>query len=155
MKTVVLTECEVKNMPDCEIFDLNKLNPKDCVGCWTCWWKTPGRCAFHDLDEFYHQYITADRVIIFAKVSQCFVSGTLKTLFDRLIPHFLPYVVYDTGESMHMPRYEKYPDIEFYYEGSFDTEQDETIFTDYIHRAFYQFHSKNCIVRPGAQWRGI
>jgi hypothetical protein len=148
MKTVVIKECENITIQDALTFDLSQMDVKNCSGCWTCWWKTPGRCVNKDLDEFYHEYITADKAIYLAKVKKGFVSGNLKTLFDRMIPLYLPYVTYTTGESMHVPRYEKYPDIEFYYEGEFENAHSRKIFEDYINRVFYQFHSKNIIVKP-------
>jgi multimeric flavodoxin WrbA len=148
MKTVIIKECEDITIPCETTFDLMKMGIKDCTGCWTCWWKTPGRCIYKDLDEFYHQYITADKAIFFSKVTKGFVSGNLKTLFDRMIPLYLPYITYKTGESMHVPRYEKYPDIEFYYDGKFETEDSRQIFVDYINRVFYQFYSKNITIKP-------
>lgn len=92
------------------------------------------------------------KVIIFSKLSQGFVSGNLKTLFDRMIPLFLPYISYKTGESMHLPRYEKYPQIEFYYQGDFASIEDKEIYEDYIHRTSYQFYSKCEIVKPIAEF---
>lgn len=148
MKTIIVTECENISVPYTTTFDLKKMGIKDCVGCWTCWWKTPGRCAFKDLDEFYHSYIVADKVIFLSKVSKGFVSGNLKTLFDRMIPLFLPYVTLATGESRHIPRYDKYPDIEFYFDGEFDNLNYRKIFTDYIARVFDQFYSQNLVIKP-------
>ncbi|MCL0065313.1 flavodoxin family protein [Dehalococcoidia bacterium] len=148
MRTVVIKECESIKIPNDFTFDLSQMEVKDCIGCWSCWWKTPGRCAYEDLNEFYHQYITADKAIYFSKITKGFVSGNMKTLFDRMIPLYLPYVTYTLGESMHVPRYEKYPDIEFYYEGKFETPASRQIFVDYINRVFYQFHSKNITVKP-------
>lgn len=142
MKTVVIKECGYFDIP-CEYkLDLSEITVKDCIGCWSCWLKTPGRCVHKDLDEFYKAYVEADKVVIFSKVSQGFISGNLKTLFDRMIPLFLPYITYQTGESMHIPRYEKYPEIEFYYQGDFESAEDKEIYEDYIHRTFYQFYSK-------------
>lgn len=155
MKTLIVDECNHSDVIAVDTFDLAKTQIQDCIGCWTCWWKTPGKCIYHDLDLFYHQYITADKVIFFSKVSKGFVSGNLKTLFDRMLPLFLPYTRYQTGESMHVPRYQSYPDIEFYYEGDFDTIEDCNIFTDYIYRVFYQFHSSRITVRPIAEWRAL
>jgi multimeric flavodoxin WrbA len=152
MKRVVIRECGEIDIPSQYIFDLTKMPVKDCIGCWSCWLKTPGRCIHKDLDEFYRAYLNADKVIIFSKVTQGFISGSLKTLFDRMIPLFLPYITYKTGESMHVPRYEKYPDIEVYYKGEFLSEEDKKIYEDYIHRAFYQFHSKCEIVKPISQF---
>lgn len=148
MKTVVIKELDNIKIPELYTLDLNKTIVKDCIGCWSCWWKTPGRCNYQDLNEFYHQYITADKAIFFSKVVKGFVSGNLKTLFDRMIPLYLPYTTYKTGESMHVPRYDKYPVIEFYYEDKFETPAGRQIFVDYINRVFYQFYSKDIIVKP-------
>lgn len=155
MRTVVIKECESIVIPNDFTFDLTEMDVKYCSGCWTCWWKTPGRCIYKDLDGFYHQYITADKAIYFSKVTKGFVSSNLKTLFDRMIPLYLPYVTYKTGESMHVPRYEKYPDIEFYYDGEFETTQSEQIFVDYINRVFYQFHSKNITVKSIKEFTAV
>ena len=147
-KSVIITETGTIPAANAYTLDLRHTEVRDCIGCWTCWWKTPGRCTFKDLDEFYHHYITADRAIFFSQVTRGFVSGRLKTLFDRMIPLYLPYTEYSTGESMHVPRYDRYPDIEFYYQGSFDTPAARQIFVDYIQRVFYQFHSANTFVKP-------
>ena len=148
MKTVVIKECENIIIPDVYTLDFTKIVVKDCKGCWSCWWKTPGRCTYKDLNEFYHQYITADKAIYFSEVTKGFVSGNMKTLFDRMIPLYLPYTTYKSGESMHVPRYEKYPDIEFYHKGKFNTSASHQIFVDYINRVFYQFYSENISIKP-------
>ena len=148
MKKIVIKEFKDIEIPDVFTLDLTQKMVKDCKGCWSCWWKTPGRCVFEDLNEFYHHYITADKAIYFSKVTRGFVSGNLKTLMDRMIPLYLPYVNYKTGESMHDPRYDKYPDIDFYYEDNFETPNGRQIFVDYINRVFYQFHSEKITVKP-------
>src|SRR6056297_3283632 len=147
MKTIVITEYENNSASADYTLDLAKAEIKDCIGCWSCWWKTPGRCAFSDLDEFYHQYVTADKAVYVSKVTCGFVSGALKTLFDRMIPLYLPYTTYKTGESMHVPRYDSYPDIEFYFEDNFDSSSGRQIFVDYINRVFYQFYSKQIVIK--------
>lgn len=148
MKTVVIKEIEGRKVEAAFTLDFRERKVKGCTGCWTCWWTTPGTCALKDLEDFYHEYITADWAIYFSKVSRGFVSSNLKTLFDRMLPLYLPYISYDTGESMHVKRYEKYPDIEFYYEGEFEDEDSRKIFVDYVNRVFYQFHNKNITIKP-------
>lgn len=146
MKTVVIRECGNINMDSIYELDLNKMDPKDCIGCWSCWMKTPGKCIHNDLNEFYGKYLEADRIVIFSEIKKGFISGKMKTIFDRLIPHFLPYVEVSKDGSNHEPRYEKYPDIEFYYEGDFYTDNGRQILEDYIKRTFTQFRSKNILV---------
>lgn len=148
MKQVVVREYGDIDLP-CEYeLDLRETRVKDCLGCWSCWLKTPGRCAHFDLDEFYRAFLAAQKVVIFSKVSHGFVSGDLKTLFDRMIPLYLPYLTYKSGESMHIPRYETYPEVEVYYEGEFASPEDQKIYVDYIFRTFHHFYCPCKIVKP-------
>lgn len=153
MKTTVISECGSKDIQCDFLLDLDKADVKDCLGCWTCWLKKPGRCAYSDLDEFYKAFLSADKVILFSKVKQGFVSGKMKTLFDRMIPLYLPYITYKSGESMHYPRYERYPEIEVYYEGEFETEEERKIYIDYMHRLCYQFLCKCDVVKPISEYQ--
>lgn len=152
MKTIVVKELENIHIEEPCVLDFTKKDFKSCCGCWTCWWKTPGKCIFKDLNNFYQEYVAADKVIFFAKVKMGFVSGDMKSLFDRMIPLFMPYTSIASGESMHIKRYEKYPDIEFYYEGDFISEEAKTVFEAYVHRVFYMFLSKNIKVAPVAEY---
>lgn len=158
MKTVVIRELGNYELESIYELDLTENQIKDCCGCWNCWLKTPGRCINKDLDQFYFKYLEADKVLIFSKVTKGFVSGNLKSLFDRMIPLFLPQIEIvstgaTTGQFKHLPRYEKYPDIEFYYEDNFATEEGKQIFEDYIYRTFDQFDSKNITVKTLEQYR--
>ena len=153
MKTIIVNELESLKFSNIYVLNLKELNIKDCVGCWTCWWKTPGICIFKDLNEFYHQYVTADKVIFFCSVKNDFVSGEIKNLFDRMIPLFMPYTYIETGESMHVMRYDKYPDIEFYYDGEFVSETGRKVYEDYVNRVFYQFFSKNISVKHISEYQ--
>ena len=152
MKTAVVRECSGVEMPGLYTLDLRKTQVRDCTGCWSCWLKTPGRCVCRDLDGFYRAWLDADKVIIFTQVSKGFVSGKLKTLFDRMLPLYLPYITYKSGESMHLPRYAKYPEAEVYYQGEFASAEEKKHYEDYIRRVFYHFRSKCDAVRPIAQF---
>ncbi|QQO07756.1 flavodoxin family protein [Breznakiella homolactica] len=154
MKTVIVREYGDVAGPCGYLLDLRKITVRNCTGCWSCWQKTPGRCAQKDLDEFYRAFLAADRVIFFLKSSHGFVSGNVKSLFDRMIPHYLPYTSYATGESMHEPRYEQYPDAEVYYEDTFETEEERELYTDYLNRVFYQFHISCTVIRPAGEYAG-
>jgi len=153
MKRVIISETGESGLPSEFLLDLSETAVKDCIGCWSCWVKTPGRCVHKDLDEFYRAYISADKAVFFTKLSKGFVSGNLKSLFDRMIPLYLPFISYETGESMHLPRYEKYPDIEVYYEGTFENADGQAIFEDYIKRTFYQFHCELKIIKPVGEYK--
>lgn len=147
MKTLVIREFGDYKVPDAICIDLEKTELKNCVGCWTCWWKTPGVCVYKDLENYYRGYVNADKAIFFAKLESGFVSNRLKTLFDRMIPLVLPYTTFAEGGTWHTPRYPKYPDIVFYYDYDFQDKEDAGIFHDYIQRVFTQFYSKEICIR--------
>lgn len=147
MKTVVIRECGNINMDSIYEMDLSKMDPEDCIGCWSCWLKTPGKCINNDLNEFYAKYLEADKIVIFSDIKKGFVSGKIKTIIDRLIPHFLPYIEVLADGCNHEARYEKYPDIEFYFNGEFYSNDGRQILEDYIKRTFTQYRSKNIIVK--------
>jgi hypothetical protein len=153
MKTLVIKECGDINIDSIYELDLRKMDPKDCLGCWNCWLKTPGKCVHKDLNDFYKKYLEADRVVVFSNVKKGFVSGRLKTVLDRMIPLYLPYVEAAEGGCNHVPRYEKYPDIEFYYEGSFDAQDGREILGDFVTRTFTQFRSKNISIKEMKEFK--
>ena len=153
MNTLMIREFGDFRIPDSNCFDLTKTNIADCIGCWTCWWKTPGICIHEDLADFYRSYINADKVIIFAKLENGFVSSKLKTLLDCMIPLFLPYTIFEKGGTWHVPRYPKYPAIEFYFNYEFEEEADAHILHDYIHKVIEQFHSKEICIGHVSQFQ--
>lgn len=148
MKTLVIKEFNGYPIPDSACFDLSEAEMKNCAGCWTCWWKTPGICIYKDLEDFYRSYVNADRAVIFAKPENGFISSRMKTLLDRMIPLYLPYTMSAKGGTWHLPRYPKYPDIMFYYDYDFHSEDERQVFHDYIRKVFEQFHSKQICIRP-------
>lgn len=152
MKTIIVNDIPQINLAF-DTYDLTQMQVKDCLGCFSCWKKTPGKCVFHDLDQFYHDYVTGNMVIFFVSISKGFISGQLKTLFDRMLPLFLPYTSWQTGESMHVPRYDRYPDVKVFYDGNFESVNEESLFKDYIYRVFYQFHSKNISISSVLEYK--
>ena len=99
------------------------------------------------MDDFYRAYLHAECVTFFLAASKGFVSSRFKTAMDRMIPLFLPYTAYHTGESMHVKRYERYPDIRIFYGGDLRNDKEDQLFVDYLHRCFYQFHSSHIDIK--------
>ena len=46
MKTIVIKECTDISIENTFTFDLSKITIAHCAGCWSCWWKTPGKCVW-------------------------------------------------------------------------------------------------------------
>lgn len=133
MKTFIIKEFDVPVPKETAVLDLSQITLKHCLGCWSCWWTTPGRCVHKDLDEFYRNFLAADQVYLYCDVSQGFVTSNMKALIDRMIVLVLPYISWDTGESLHEPRYEKYPAVDVIYNGTFLPGEEDT-FTAYWKR---------------------
>lgn len=77
-----------------EYFKLKDLIIHHCIGCYTCWTKTPGECIYKDdMTELRKKYREAD-LIIFASPLYIFnVTGILKDFMDRLLPILKPYML--------------------------------------------------------------
>jgi multimeric flavodoxin WrbA len=79
---------------------------KPCLGCFSCWIKTPGQCVIKDdMAEILSQ-ITGNDIIVYATPLYVFnVSGLMKNFLDRSIPLALPYSEKDEqGLTRHLRR---------------------------------------------------
>ena len=113
-----------------------------CIGCWNCWLKTPGRCVMKDqTSELYRDYVYSHTVILLMDTAQGFINHQAKAFLDRTIPHYHPYIEMVDGECHHAARYERYPDMVFYYDAKELTKNEEQIIEDYLYRTAYHFKS--------------
>ncbi len=127
---------------DVIVYDSINTEIKDCIGCWSCWWKTPGKCALNDdAYKLYKDYINSDEVVILFHTENGFIDGKGKTFLDRLIQHYLPYIKIKNGECVHLKRYDKYPVINFYFEKDGLSNEEVKVIKDYLARMAYHFQS--------------
>lgn len=153
MKVFVVKEYDAPIPPGAPVLDLSQRPLHQCIGCWCCWLNTPGRCVFRDLDEFYREFLSADVVRYYCSVSQGFVSANMKALIDRMIPLVLPYISWPQGESLHDPRYDKYPSAQVFYRGEFLPGEEEA-FVAYWKRTLGMMFVKDVDIRrdePGRE----
>jgi hypothetical protein len=69
-----------------------KLEP--CIGCYSCWVQTPGRCIHSDgMERGLEAWSTADLVVIGTPVYHGCMTGLMKTFLDRLLPRYEPWLV--------------------------------------------------------------
>lgn len=115
---------------------------KSCIGCWNCWLKTPGRCVMNDLmSSIYPDYVNSESVIILMDTAMGFVDYNAKAFLDRTIPHYHPYIEIVDGECHHLARYERYPDMYFYFDTKDVTEYEAQVIEDYLYRTAYHYQS--------------
>ncbi len=124
-------------------FHLADMKIHQCIGCWSCWWKTPGLCAIKDdAEPIMKAVIHSDMVVFASPVIAGFTSSLLKKIQDRLIVLIHPYIEPIKGECHHRKRYDKYPDMALLMQKEADTDdEDEKIIADIYKRLAINFHS--------------
>lgn len=89
-----------------EIF-VDKLELNPCLGCFSCWNKTPGECVIKDdMQEVIEKLRWADITIWSFPLYYFSVPGKLKTLIDRQLPMVLPFMEKDAKSGSHPARYD-------------------------------------------------
>jgi multimeric flavodoxin WrbA len=132
-----------------EQFNLNEMNLHYCTGCWSCWWKTPGKCAIKDdAERIFKSVIKSEFVVFASPIYAGFTSSLLKQITDRLIVLLHPYIEINQKEMHHKKRYDNYPKIGLILQRENDTDsEDIKIITDIYKRFAINFHSKLCYVK--------
>jgi putative sterol carrier protein len=82
---------------------LRKKKIQNCIGCYTCWTKTPGKCIHKDdmTEELFPKYIGSDIVIFATPLYFYSVTAGMKTFIDRTIPMAEPFMIERNGKSSH------------------------------------------------------
>lgn len=106
--------------------DLRSLDIRYCLGCFSCWVKTPGECVIADDSALVcRAAINSDLVIFASPIIMGFVSADLKRALDKMIPLVHPYLVIDRGEIHHRKRYKHYPALGLLLARSADTDKED------------------------------
>ena len=88
-----------------EYFDLSRLKIANCVGCFGCWTKTPGRCVIRDdAVRVYPCIAASDRVLYVSRVRYGGYDVPMKTMLERAIPVQQAFLRLHRGETHHVQR---------------------------------------------------
>ena len=90
---------------------LNREDLKPCLGCISCWLKTPGQCIITNdpANDIVRKQVNADAIIFISKITYGGFSADIKAFLDRSIQNISPYFK-DYGGEMHQPkRYKRFP----------------------------------------------
>lgn len=89
---------------------MGSLELRPCLGCFSCWNKTPGQCCIRDdMGQVIEKLLWADVIIWSFPLYYFSVPGPLKNLIDRQLPMVLPFMAEDggeTGSGSHPARYD-------------------------------------------------
>ena len=86
-----------------EVINLHKKNINNCIGCFTCWTKTPGRCIHKDdmTGELFGKWLESDMVVYATPLYNYGVNATLKVFMERTIPSMEPFFEVQDGRMFH------------------------------------------------------
>ncbi|MBN1102148.1 MAG: flavodoxin family protein [Deltaproteobacteria bacterium] len=99
---------------DVEVVKLREKSIKHCIGCFTCWTKTPGVCIHRDdmSGELFPKWLNADLVVYATPLYHFTVNAKLKAFIERTLPVLQPFFVQVKGHTAH-PFREKPPKAVF------------------------------------------
>lgn len=77
-----------------KLIHIRQLDLNPCIGCYTCWVRTPGVCIYKDpMATIIEEYDQADLVIFGTPLYHFSMSGLMKTFIDRLLPRNEPWLI--------------------------------------------------------------
>ena len=95
-----------------DVIPLRKKNVKRCIGCYTCWSKTPGQCLHKDdmTSELFPKWLDAEMVVYATPLYNYTMNATLKAFIERTLPSLLPFFETQDKRMFH-PLRSKAPNI--------------------------------------------
>jgi len=85
------------------VVNLREKNIKNCIGCFTCWTKTPGRCLQKDdmTNELFPKWLEADLVVYATPLYYHFMNAAMRTFLERTLPAIQPFFAQSEGKTYH------------------------------------------------------
>jgi multimeric flavodoxin WrbA/putative sterol carrier protein len=106
-KTGLMLEALIKGMrkagADVESIHLRKKVVKNCIGCFTCWTKTPGICLHKDdmALELFPKWLSADIAVYATPLYHFTMNATMKAFIERTLPLLEPFFSRHDGKTTH------------------------------------------------------
>lgn len=88
------------------------LDINGCLSCFSCWWKTPGKCVHRDdMDWILPKIPEADILLLGTPVYGRNTTHYLQRLLERTFSFSLPEMQVKDGETTHPGRIRKFPQL--------------------------------------------
>ena len=77
---------------EAETLYLRNYKIKHCLGCFSCWVKTPGRCVQKDdmAEELFERYLSADLAVLATPLYHYNMNARMKMFIERTLPMVSP-----------------------------------------------------------------
>jgi multimeric flavodoxin WrbA len=86
-----------------EVVNLREKKIEYCIGCFTCWTKTPGNCIHKDdmTKELFPKWLKSDLVVYATPLYHYTVNAEMKAFFERTLPVLEPFFEQRDNRTMH------------------------------------------------------
>lgn len=106
---LILSDCslpiQIPEREEVKWINLSELNISNCVGCFGCWTKTPGRCVIRDdATRVYPLIAASDKVLYVSRIKYGGYDTIMKTMLERAIPVQQAFLRIVQGETHHVQR---------------------------------------------------
>jgi len=111
-KTEMLLNPLVEGMRDAgadvEVVNLREKKIRYCIGCFTCWTKTPGECIHKDdmTKELFPKWLNSDLAVYATPLYHYTVNAEMKAFIERTLPISEPFFEQRDNRSGHPLRQE-------------------------------------------------
>lgn len=114
--------------------DLSSLKIANCIGCFGCWTKTPGKCVLRDdAVKVYPLIAKSDTLLYVTRVRYGCFDTVMKTILERAIPIQQAFLRLSDGETHHVQREVALKDAVILAYGTID-EEEKRIFENLVER---------------------
>jgi multimeric flavodoxin WrbA/putative sterol carrier protein len=110
-KTGMLLDALVEGMREAgaqvETIHLRQKKINNCMGCFTCWSKSPGVCIHKDdmTNELFPKWLEADVAVYATPLCHFTVNASMKAFIERTLPVREPFIHRRDGNSFHPVRH--------------------------------------------------
>lgn len=96
---------EIEENKDIKYIDLSSMKIANCVGCFGCWTKTPGKCVIRDDATKVYPFIAESSSAIYVShIKYGGYDSVMKTMLERAIPIQQAFIRIHQGETHHVQR---------------------------------------------------
>lgn len=90
-----------------EVVNLREKNIEYCIGCYTCWTKTPGKCLHNDdmTNELFPKWIDSDLAVYATPLYNFTLNAEMKAFMERTLPFMEPFFEQRKNRSAHTLRH--------------------------------------------------
>ncbi len=142
-KTELMLNHLIKGMRDAgaqvEVVNLREKRIKNCVGCFTCWTKTPGQCIHKDdmTKELFPKWLESDLVVYATPLYVHTMNAAMSTFRERMLPASLPFFEQGDSKTFHPLRH-RVPAAVWLSVCGFPEESEFDVLSDYLHRTCHK-----------------